>query len=139
MKYVLDTHALIWFLEGNLKLGANAKAILCDPNSQLVIPATTLAEAVWIVERGRTSIPTPKDVILAVEADPRVVIYPLDQDVIEMTMSLYSINEMHDRQIAATALLLASKGEIVRLLTCDSEALRRNQNITASGLVAIVW
>ncbi|MDB9307419.1 hypothetical protein PN471_01880 [Aphanizomenon sp. CS-733/32] len=32
MKYVLDTHALIWFLEGNLKLGANAKAILCDPN-----------------------------------------------------------------------------------------------------------
>ena len=48
MKYVLDTHALIWFLEGNLKLGANAKGILCDPNSQLVIPATTLAEAVWI-------------------------------------------------------------------------------------------
>ncbi|MEA5528594.1 hypothetical protein VB638_03145 [Dolichospermum sp. UHCC 0684] len=85
------------------------------------------------------SIPAPKDVILAVEVDPRVVIYPLDQDVIEMTMSLYSINEMHDRQIATTALVLASKGEIVRLLTCDSEALRRNQNITASGLVAIVW
>jgi PIN domain nuclease of toxin-antitoxin system len=132
MKYVLDTHALIWFLEGNLKLGANAKAILCDPNSQLVIPATTLAEAVWIVERGRTSIPTPKDVILAVEADPRVVIYPLDQDVIEMTMSLSAINEMHDRQIAATALVLAGKGEVVQLLTCD-------QNIIASGLVAIVW
>ncbi len=61
-----------------------------------------------------------------------MVIYPLDQDVIEMTMRLYSINEMHDRQIAATALVLASKGEIVRLLTCD-------QNITASALVAIVW
>ncbi|WP_242052573.1 hypothetical protein [Sphaerospermopsis sp. FACHB-1194] len=44
-------------------------------------------------------------------------------------MSLYSTNEMHDRQIAATALVLASKGEIVQLLTCD-------QNITASGLVA---
>jgi PIN domain nuclease of toxin-antitoxin system len=132
MKYVLDTHALIWFLEGNLKLGANAKAILCDPNSQLVIPATTLAEAIWIVERGKTSIPAPKDVILAVEADPRVIIYPLDQDVIEMTISLSAINEMHDRQIAATALVLASKGEVVQLLTCD-------QNITASGLVAIVW
>ena len=129
---LVSYHALIWFLEGNLKLGANAKAILCDPNSQLVIPATTLAEAVWIVERGRISIPAPKDVILAVEADPRVVIYPLDQDVIEMTMRLYSINEMHDRQIAATALVLASKGEIVRLLTCD-------KNITASALVAIVW
>jgi hypothetical protein len=61
-----------------------------------------------------------------------VVIYPLDQDVIEMTMNLSAINEMHDRQITATALVLASKGEVVQLLTCD-------QNITASGLVAIVW
>jgi PIN domain nuclease of toxin-antitoxin system len=80
MKYVLDTHALIWFLEGNSRLGTNAKAILSAPDSQLVIPATTLAEAVWIVERGRTSIPAPKDVISVVEADPRVVIYPLDQE-----------------------------------------------------------
>jgi hypothetical protein len=49
-----------------------------------------------------------------------------------MTMSLSAINEMHDRQIAATALVLAGKGEVVQLLTCD-------QNIIASGLVAIVW
>jgi intracellular sulfur oxidation DsrE/DsrF family protein len=61
-----------------------------------------------------------------------VIIYPLDQDVIEMTMSLSAINEMHDRQIAATALVVASNGEAVQLLTCD-------KNITASGLVAIVW
>jgi hypothetical protein len=61
-----------------------------------------------------------------------VVIYPLDKDVIEITMSLSAINEMHDRQIAATALVLASKGEVVQLLTCD-------KNIIASGLVSIVW
>ncbi len=132
MKYVIDTHALIWFLEGNLRLGAKAKVILSQPDAQLVIPATTLAEAVWIVERGKTSIPDPKDVISVVETDPRVVIYPLDKEVIQMTMSLSVINEMHYRQIVATALVLASKGEVVQLLTCD-------QNITASGLIAIVW
>lgn len=132
MKYVIDTHALIWFLEGNSRLGANAKAVLSHSDSQLVIPATTLAEAVWIVERGRTSIPSGKDVIAAVESDYRVLIYPLDKEIIEMTMSLSSINEMHDRQIAATALVLASKGDMVQLLTCD-------QNITASGLIPIVW
>ena len=82
MKYVIDTHALIWFLEGNSRLGANANAILSNPDSQLVIPATTLAEAVWIVERGRTSISSAKNLFLAVEADPRIVIYPLDKDVI---------------------------------------------------------
>ncbi|PHM08318.1 type II toxin-antitoxin system VapC family toxin [Nostoc sp. 'Peltigera malacea cyanobiont' DB3992] len=132
MKYVIDTHALIWFLEGNSRLGANANAILSNPDSQLVIPATTLAEAVWIVERGRTSISSAKNLLSAVEADPRVVIYPLDKDVIEKTISLSAINEMHDRQIAATALVLGSKGDEVQLLTCDS-------NIIASGLVSIIW
>ncbi|MBW4501460.1 MAG: PIN domain-containing protein [Scytonema hyalinum WJT4-NPBG1] len=132
MKYVIDTHALIWFLEGNSRLGANANAILSNPDSQLVIPATTLAEAVWIVERGRTSIPSAKNLLSAVEADPRVVISPLDKDVIETTMSLSAINEMHDRQIAATVLVLTSKDEDVQLLTCDL-------NITASGLVPIIW
>jgi PIN domain nuclease of toxin-antitoxin system len=132
MKYVIDTHALIWFLEGNSRLGANAKAILSNPDSQLIIPATTLAEAIWIVERGRTSIVSAKDVISAVEIDSRVLIYPLDKEVIEMTMSLSTINEMHDRQIAATALVLGNQGENMGLLTCD-------QNITASGLVTIVW
>lgn len=132
MKYVIDTHALIWFLEGNPRLGANAKAILSHSDSQLIVPATTLAEAVWIVEKGRTSISVPQDVISAVEADPRVVIYLLDKDVIEMTMTLHAINEMHDRQIVATALVLANKGDTVQLLTCD-------KNITASGLVSIVW
>lgn len=132
MKYVIDTHALIWFLEGNPRLGANANTILSNPDSQLVIPATTLAEAVWIVERGRTSIPSANNLLSAVEVDPRVVIYPLDKDVIEITISLSAINEMHDRQIAATALVLAGKGDEVQLLTCDS-------NITASRLVPIIW
>jgi PIN domain nuclease of toxin-antitoxin system len=132
MKYVIDTHALIWFLEGNPRLGVNAKAILSHPDSQLIIPATTLAEAIWIVERGRTAIPSAKDIISAVETDSRILIYPLDKEVIEMTMNLSTINEMHDRQITATALLLASKGDTVQLLTCD-------QNITASSVVTIAW
>jgi PIN domain nuclease of toxin-antitoxin system len=29
-KYVLDSHALIWYLEGNARLGPNAKTILDD-------------------------------------------------------------------------------------------------------------
>lgn len=55
MKYIVDTHALIWFLEGNSRLGTNAKTILSEPTSKLILPAIVLAEAAWIVERGRTS------------------------------------------------------------------------------------
>ena len=132
MKYVVDTHALIWFLEGNPRLGSNAKNILSEETSELVIPATTLSEAVWIVERGRTSIPSADTLLKVVKTDSRAVIYPLDTSVIERTISLYKIAEMHDRQIVATVLVLESQGETVALLTCD-------QNITASGLVTIVW
>jgi PIN domain nuclease of toxin-antitoxin system len=80
MKYVVDTHALIWFLEGNPRLGINAKAILADSASQLVLPAIALAEAVWIVDRARTSIPSVVDLLNAVNADPRITIYPVDRN-----------------------------------------------------------
>jgi PIN domain nuclease of toxin-antitoxin system len=132
MKYVVDTHALIWFLEGNSRLGINAKTILADSASQLVLPAIALAEAVWIVERGKTSITSVIDLLSAVDADPRIVIYPVDKTVIEQSVSLLSITEMHDRLIVATAIVLENQGETVGLLTCD-------RNITASGLLTLVW
>lgn len=132
MKYVVDTHALIWFLEGNSRLGANARTILSAADSQLLLPAIALAEAVWIVERGKTAIPFVSALLNAVSSDSRVVVYTLDRAVINQSVGLAAIHEMHDRQIASTALVLQSQGETVNVLTCD-------QNITASGLVPIVW
>jgi PIN domain nuclease of toxin-antitoxin system len=132
MKYIVDTHALIWFLEGNSRLGQNTKIILSDPNSQLILPAIALAEAAWIVERGRTSIPSTEALFRILKNDPRISVYPLDRDAIEQSASLYAVGEMHDRQIVATALLLQNQGEAITLLTCD-------QNITASELVSITW
>jgi len=102
MKYVVDTHALIWFLEGNSRLGENAKNVLSDPTSQLILPAIALAEAAWIVERGRTSIPSVVALLNAVNADSRLVIYPLDKAIIQESLSLSAITEMHDRQIVST-------------------------------------
>lgn len=132
MKYVVDTHALIWFIEGNSRLGSNAKAILSNPDSELILPATALAESVWIVERGKTSIPNTNTLLMLVKTDSRFTVYPLNVNVVEITISLSAINEMHDRQIVATTLLLENEGHTVALLTCD-------QNITASNLVTIIW
>ena len=132
MKYVIDTHALIWFLEGNEKLGHQAKTILSDVSSQLVLPAIALAEAAWIVERGKTSIPSVNALLNAINNDPRIAIYPLNRTIINQTIGLLTIHEMHDRQIVATAIILRNQGETVALLTCD-------QNITASGVISVVW
>jgi PIN domain nuclease of toxin-antitoxin system len=132
MKYIVDTHALIWFLEGNSRLGTAAKQVLENQESKLILPAIALAEAAFIVERGKTSIPSVNDLHTAVNGDRRIVVYPLDRAIIEITNTLLSINEMHDRQIVATAIILKNNGEQVGVLTCD-------RNITTSGVVPIIW
>ena len=133
MRYVVDTHALLWYLANHPRLGAGAAAILRDPQSDLVLPATAFAGACWIVASGRVALAVA-DVLNAVNADPRITVYPLDRAVIERTTrsNLAAIAEMHDRQIVATALLLAERGEPAALLTHDG-------NISASSLVPVVW
>jgi len=44
MTAVVDTHTLIWFLEGQGKVGAEALKILRDLSQRLVIPSIVLAE-----------------------------------------------------------------------------------------------
>lgn len=131
MKYVIDTHVFLWFIGGNAKLSATAKAALNDPVNELVLPATALGEACWIVERRPVGL-SIADILMAIDGDPRLSVYPLDRAVIERSNALTAIGEMHDRQIAATTLLLIEGGEPAALVTAD-------QNITASGLVPIVW
>lgn len=131
-RYVVDTHTLVWFLEENPRLGSNAKTILEDPKSELVIPIIVLAEACWMIEHGKTSIPTIGTFLDAVDADPRVSVIPLDRTVLNKTSSLTSVTEMHDRQIVSTALLLVDQGETVALLTRDG-------NIRDSGLISTIW
>ena len=131
MKHIVDTHAMLWFLGDSARLGANADAVLQNPNSELVLPVTALAEACWIIERGRVPV-SIADVLAALDSDPRIVVYPLERTIVEKTLTLTTIGEMHDRQIVATALILQEQGETVAILTKDA-------NIIASGVVPVVW
>ena len=56
----------------------------------------------------------------------------MDRAIVEICNGLTAVGEMHDRQIVATALAVAAQGETVALLTKD-------ENITASGAVAVIW
>jgi PIN domain nuclease of toxin-antitoxin system len=131
-EFVLDAHALIWFLGASPRLGINARAAMQDPASVLYLPVIALAEACWVVQRGKTAIPSVAALLADVDADPRIVLVPLDRAILDVSLTLTAINEMHDRQIAATALHLAVTPASVPLLTCDG-------NITGSGLVRVVW
>ncbi len=131
-KYIVDTHALIWHFEGNRLLGASAKAVTTDPNSELILPAIALAEAMFIVEKGRCLLTSVRDMLDDVRADARIQIFPLTSGVLEESASLTAIPEIHDRLIVATGIYLQNQGESVEILTKDNE-------ITLSSLLPIVW
>lgn len=130
--YVVDTHALVWHLEGNTKLGPAAQKVMADPRARLFLPAIALAEACHIVAAGRVRIKDPFAVLASVDADPRVEVVALDRAIIEATLSLSRVSEMHDRQIVATALELNRRGLKVAILTIDAD-------ISASGAAPVMW
>ena len=68
INHIVDTHALVWHLEGNPRLGSRAKTILADPSSELVLPIIALAEACWMAEHGKSTISNVHDLLAAVDA-----------------------------------------------------------------------
>jgi PIN domain nuclease of toxin-antitoxin system len=130
-KYVLDAHTVIWYLEGNARLGANAKAVLDDSSSEMILSIIALCEAAHVIGKGRTKIKTAKEFLDRIELDPRFEIASLTNEVLKESLPL-QIPEMHDRLIVATALHEQNLGHKVSLVTCDA-------SITSSGLVPTLW
>lgn len=131
-RHIVDAHALIWYLESNLKLGGAAKAVLDDAASDLVLPIIALAEAVYVVSKGKTLIPDAPTLLDRVGRDPRFEVYPLTYEILQMSLGATTVPEMHDRLIVASALHLQSLGQQVSILTKDTD-------ITASALLPVVW
>jgi len=75
--YVVDTHALVWHLTDDPRLGKKAKQILETPDNRLVLPAIVLAEAKYIADRQRILVSFP-EILAAIIADPRCTVYPID-------------------------------------------------------------
>jgi hypothetical protein len=67
-----------------------------------------------------------------VKNDKRIEIYPLTAGILDESVSLTAIPEIHDRMIVATGIYLQNLGESVEILTKDNE-------ITLSALLPICW
>ena len=133
-KYILDTHALAWFVEGNKRLSESAKAIFVATDSQMVLPLIALAEASLMIEKGRTTISDVSKFLTRVFADTRIEIFPLTLDVFErsLTPEGLRIPELHDRFIVSTGLHLQDLGDTVKIITRDRE-------ITDANVLPVIW
>ena len=128
MIYVIDTHALIWFLEGSKRLGGEARQILRDENQHLLIPSIVLAEAKDLATKGKIRLAF--EAILEAITDPRCLVYPLDMAVVR---AMPSNLDIHDAIICATALVYQ------KTMNEEAALITRDEALVKSKLVKTVW
>jgi len=53
VKYLLDTHALIWFLEGDERLSITARSIICNDDADIYVSIVSLWEMAIKISLGK--------------------------------------------------------------------------------------
>ena len=63
-QYLLDTHALIWFLEGDNQLSAKSKEIISDADNDLFVSVASLWEMSIKMSIGKLTLSQPLEDII---------------------------------------------------------------------------
>ena len=58
-QFLLDTHALIWFLEGDSQLSTSAKNIILDTDNELFVSVASLWEMTTKISIGKLTLNQP--------------------------------------------------------------------------------
>jgi PIN domain nuclease of toxin-antitoxin system len=114
IRAVADTHTVVWYLFGDPRLSDRARATIEDAaasGDQVAFSSITLAEIVYLAERGRIRIETLDRLLEAVEGDDAVLLeVPFDRSVARAmaTIPRQEVADLPDRIIAATASCLGA-------------------------------
>ncbi len=130
LRAVADTHAVIWYLYDDPRLSGSARALIEEAamaGDQIAISAITLAEIVYLSEKGRID-REALDRVLTALSEPESVIreLPLDRTVVAVMASIdrNEVPDLPDRIIAATARLhdvpVISRDRQIRLSNVDT-------------------
>lgn len=128
VKACLDTHAVLWSLAGDPRLGSQARSLIAHSRrSDLVISDIVLLEISYLSANGRIEDADGVDALLAKVAESFRVI-PISPEIARLALELdLPHGDPFDRVITATA-----KTHTIPLIT-------RDRSITASGAVATLW
>ena len=127
--YVVDTHALLWYLSGAPQLSTLAREAIDEAThevNQLIVPAIVIAETVMLIEKRRVTLDSAR-LISALKTQPAIELSSLVPEVALQIQSLTALGDIHDRLIVAEAI---ARGAAV---------ITRDAAITESGLVQTLW
>lgn len=118
--FVADTHALVWYLTNDSRLGVKAKGALEKTDrgeEETIIPTVVLAEVLFMSRKRKVSF---ERLLEAVESGRNYSAYPLGIHVILEMKKLSTKYSIHDAAIVATAKILGApiitKDEVIREL-----------------------
>jgi len=104
--FVVDTHALVWYLTDDEGLGETAEQLLKQADNgdaSVVIPTIVMAEAMFISEKTGASF---EKLLEKVESGSNYEVYPLNIKVVEQMKEMDEDYSIHDKAIVATSEIL---------------------------------
>ena len=102
MEFVIDTHVLLWYLQGDSHLSKKSLEILNHAENRFFIPTIVLCELSRLSQKGKSK-HNLQNVIDILHGDSRFEIVSLDEDVVFL---LPPQLEIHDAIIVATVISL---------------------------------
>jgi len=126
---LLDTHAWIWWIEQDARLGAKAIAALdtMAPDRRPFLCDISLWEVAMLVERGRLQIDVPLDEWLDAAAHPRSVqLVPLSP---RIAAEVARLPDTFHRDPADRIIVATSRARRIPVLTHD-DRIRRSRLVT---------
>ena len=128
MRALLDTHAVLWAAEGDVRLGRAAATLLRTlKTGEAVISDITLLEIAMLVQKGRIRLGvSTREYLRGIQRNYPTLAMNAEVAVLAMDLELPH-GDPFDRVIVATA-----KHHELPLLT-------RDRNISESGLIQAVW
>jgi PIN domain nuclease of toxin-antitoxin system len=112
LRAVADTHVVIWYIFADPRLSVTARNIIeqvAAQGNQVAFSSITLAEIVYLIERGRIDVTTLDRLLEALEGDNALLVeIPFDRHIAQALRQVDrgQIPDLPDRIIAATALYL---------------------------------
>jgi PIN domain nuclease of toxin-antitoxin system len=112
LRSVADTHTVIWYIFRDVRLSATARNTIeqiAAEGNQVAFSSITLAEIVYLSERGRIDAATLDRLLRAIDSENALLVeIPFDRNIAQALMRVErsQIPDLPDRIIAATALYL---------------------------------
>ena len=122
MRYLLDTHAFIWFSEDDIKLNRDVAKEISNKDNDCFLSVVSLWEIAIKINLGKLSMLSPFNEILRFLRDNKIEILPIEFSHLQTLLDLEQFHkDPFDRLIVAQAI-----NENITIITVDNNIRKYN-------------